>query len=372
MRTTAPAWLLQLPRLLSAQEHQDLNREVLGATRERMLREGADLLEALSSHTPLIVVLEDLHWSDYATLDLLAALGRRRGQAPLLVLGSYRPSDVALREHPLRQVQQELQSHRLCVEVPLDAFSLTNLNDYLTRRFLEGRFPEAVAQVIYQRTGGHPLFTVNLLDYLLTECRLRQSDGLWSIEGGSDALQHGMPVTVQALVGHQIARLNQEEQRLLEAASIAGMESSAALLASALALDALAVETCCADLARRGPMLAAAGVAEWPDGTVAGNYAFRHALYGEVFYQRLAPAYRITLHRRLGERLESAYGEQTGEIAAELARHFEEGREYVKAIHYLQQAAKQASASFADREALGYLDRALAMSERLPETQRNE
>jgi tetratricopeptide (TPR) repeat protein len=370
LRAYAPTWLLQLPGLLTAEERLDLQQEVLGATRERLVREGCELLEVLSMNAPLIVVLEDLHWSDYATLDLLAALGRQREQARLLVIGSYRPSDAALRGHPMERMQQELQTHRLCATLPLDAFSPGEVNAYLTCRFLESRFPEAVAQIIYRRTGGHPLFVANLLDYLLTEGRLRHIGGLWSISGGGEGLERGMPEDIRQMIEHQIGRLSPEEQQILQVASAAGMESSAALLAAVLEKDLIAVESHCEALARRGPMLASAGVAEWQDGTVAGNYGFRHALYAEVLYQQLPPAYKVALHRRLGERLELAYGEQSGEIAAELGRHFEEGRDFARALRYLSQAADQSAARFANREALDYLGRALAWVDRLPAEER--
>lgn len=128
--------------------------------------------------------------------------------------------------------------------------------------------------------------------------------------------------------------------------------------------DLIAIEDC-ESLARRGPMLAA-GVTEWPNGRVAGNYGFRHALYAAVLYQRLPQAYRVALHRHLGERLELAYGEQSEEIAAELAHHFEERRDFTRAMRYLQLAADQSAARFANRETLDYLGRALAWVDRLP------
>ncbi|WP_133718518.1 AAA family ATPase [Methylocaldum gracile] len=362
----APTWLSQLPRLLAAEEREEVQRQVLGATRERMLREGCELLEALSAEAPLVLVLEDMHWSDYATLDLLAALGRRRERAGLLVIVSYRASDAALRDHPLQRVRQELQARRLCAELPIDAFSRKELRAYLVRRFSQAPFLEEIARIIHRRTGGHPLFVVNLIDYLLADGRLRQAEGEWSIEGGVEDLERGVPDDIRELIEHQLERLSTREQQALGVASAAGMECSAALLAAALEEDPLAVEACCEALVRRSPMWAASGIAEWPDGTVAGNYAFRHALFAEVLYQRLTPAYRIALHRCLGKRLELAFGERSGEIAAELARHFEEGRDFSKALGYLRLAAEQSSRRFANREALNYLGRALALVDRQP------
>jgi len=361
LRTHAPTWLAQMPSLLAADQRRSLSEEVLGATRERLVREGCDLLEALAA-APLVLVLEDLHWSDLATLDLLATLGRRRSQSALLVIGSYRPSDAALRDHPLERMQQELQTQRLCTQLPLDTFSYEELRACLERRLLEGRLPETVVRTIYRRTGGHPLFVVNLVDSLVAEDVLRREDGAWHL---SDRV-HAVPCDIQRMIEHQLTRLNPEDQRLLEAASAAGMESSAALLAAALEEDPVEVEIRCARLARRGPVLAEAGTVEWPDGTLAGNFAFRHALYAEVAYQRLLPAYRMALHRRLGERLEAAYGDRAEEVAAELARHFDAGRDFAKAVQYLRQAAIHSAGSFANHEALRYLDRALERTDRLP------
>lgn len=365
LRSGAPTWLAQLPGAVTPEERAGLQQEVIGATRERMLREGCELLEALSSRMPLVLVLEDLHWSDNATLELLSLLGRRRGRAPLLVIGSYRPGDAALRDHPVKQVQQELESHRLCAELALDTWRFEEVQDYLAKRFPEQAPPEPVAHLLHRRSGGHPLFLVNLLDYLLARGQLQPLPNGWRISGG-DTLETQVPDDVRQMIRHQVSRLAPEEQRLLQVASAAGVESSAALLASALDRDVVEVEAVCEGLARRGVILANTGTAEWPDGTVAGRYAFRHALYAEVMYQELAPAYRQASHRCLSERLERAYGQHVNQIAPELARHFEAGRSPPQAVHYLTVAAEQSARRYANREALNYLNRALGWIDRLP------
>ncbi len=337
-----------------------------------MLREFCELLEALSREGPLVLVLEDLHWSDYTTLDVLTLLARRRDRAPLLVIGTHRPVEVVLRRHPLRAVQQELQIQGLCAELPLDNLSSAEVSAYLTQRFPGNEIPEVVAEVIYRRTEGHPLFIVNLIAYLIAEGRLVQGEGRWTLPQGEASLDVGVPDNLRQMITHQIERLSPEEQRLLGVASAAGMACSAALLAAALNAALSDVESCCEALVRHGQMLAAAGVEEWLDGTVAGRYAFLHALYVEILYRRLAPGSRVELHRRLGERLEVAYGERSGEIAAEFALHFEQGRDAQRAIKYLQLAAEQAAQRFANREAIAYLRRALDLVERLPKPAQTE
>src|SRR5262249_26096958 len=115
----APTWLVQMPTLLTAAEVDALQRKVAGATRERMLREMAGAVDAITAERPLVRWLEDLHWSDVSTLELLALLARRRERARLLVIGTYRPVDVIVKEHPLKAVKQELQLHGQCEQLVL-------------------------------------------------------------------------------------------------------------------------------------------------------------------------------------------------------------------------------------------------------------
>ena len=97
----APTWLVQMPGLVRAADLEALKRRIVGATRDRMLRELAEAIDLLTVQQPLVLVLEDLHWSDPSTLDLLAVLARRREPARLLLLGTYRPPEVRRRAHPL-------------------------------------------------------------------------------------------------------------------------------------------------------------------------------------------------------------------------------------------------------------------------------
>src|SRR5262249_3083970 len=110
----APTWLIQMPALLTDEELTALQRKTTGATKDRMLRELAEALEVVTAKRPLVLVLEDLHWSDPSTLDFLTIVARQREPARLLVIGTYRPSEVFASGHPLRTVIQELLGHRQC------------------------------------------------------------------------------------------------------------------------------------------------------------------------------------------------------------------------------------------------------------------
>jgi predicted ATPase/DNA-binding winged helix-turn-helix (wHTH) protein len=314
LRVHAPTWLAQMTSFLDARDRAALQSEVFGATRERMLREFCELLEALSSEYPWVIIVEDLHWSDYATLDVLSLFAQRQQQASVLILATYRPVDVIIGGHPVRTVHHELQIHGRCTELALDRLSLAEVEQYLALRFGEAEMGKALAERVFGRTGGQPLFVVSLVDYFVARGEILEVDGRWCLAPGEQVSLDCIPRDLREMIARQIDRLNAEEQRFVEAASAAGAEFSAAMVAGALHRDITEVEQVCEELARKGQVIASAGVAEWPDGTVSGHYAFLHALYQEVLYQRLAPGQRVQLHRRLGERLEVGYGTRSAKL----------------------------------------------------------
>ncbi len=366
LRDHAPTWLAQMPGFLDANDRVAFQSEVFGATQERMLREFCELVEVLSSDRPLVIILEDLHWSDFATLDVLSRFARRDRKASVLVLATYRPIDVMIGGHPIRTLHQDLQIHGRCTELALDQLSRAEVEQYLALRFDEAEIGKALAERVFRRTQGQPLFVVSLVDYFVAQQAIVEVDGHWRLAPEEAISQEGMPRDLRDMITRQIDHLSAEEQKLLEAASAAGVEFSAALVAGAMNRNTLEVEQTFEALARKGHALTAAGVAEWPDGTVAGCYSFQHALYQEILYQRLTPGQRVQTQRRLGEILEAGYGAQTAEIASVLALHFEEGRDYAKAVRYLGQAAASSAKRFSNREAAIYLTRALGLVPRLP------
>jgi predicted ATPase/class 3 adenylate cyclase len=407
----APTWLVQMPALLTAPELEMLQRKTQGATRERMLRELAEAVERLTAERPLVLWLEDLHWGDVSTLDWLAYVARRREPARLLVLGTYRPVDVLVQGHPLRAVKQELQTRGYCAELLLDFLNEEEVAEYLRRQFplvpasQTGEYPSrdrqgaerqteteietesrkdrplahargseeeaamrGLARVVHRRTDGNPLFMINVVNDLVARGVLVQNDGRWELQGRVEEVEGRVPESLQQLIAQHIERLPTEAQRLLEVASVAGAEFSAAAVAAGVETEVDGIEEQCEALVRREHFLRASGTADWPDGTIAARYGFIHALYQEVLYRRLTARRRQRLHQRIGEREEAAYGKRAGERAAELAVHFEQGRDYRRAIQYLHQAGENAVRRSAYQEALSLLTKGLELLKTLPDT----
>jgi tetratricopeptide (TPR) repeat protein len=365
IRTHAPTWLLHIPGFIDKTERTAFQQEVFGATRERMLREFCNLLEALSAIRPWVLVLEDLHWSDFATVDVLSRFARDPGKAKVLILGSYRPTDSA--SHPIRRLHQDLGIHGRCAELRLDRLSRAEVERYLALRFGDDALASTLTEPVFERTRGQPLFISSLLNYLIDQRAIVEIDGAWRLSSLIAISQGSVPTDLVEMITHQIDHLTEDERRLLELASVAGAEFSAALVAAGLSREPVDVERELEALARKDHTLVPSGVSEWPDGTYSGCYAFGHILYQNVIYQQLAPGQRAQTHRRLGKRLEEAYRGRTPEIAPLLALHFEQGRDFPNALRYLGQAAESSAKRLGHAEAASYLTRALGILDRFSE-----
>jgi predicted ATPase/DNA-binding winged helix-turn-helix (wHTH) protein len=368
LRAHAPMWLLQMPSVVSPSDRELLSQEVFGATHSRMLREMGEALEALTAEQPLVLILEDLHWSDYPTLDLISYLARQRQAAQLMVIGTYRTVELIVSGHPLKAVKQELLAKQQCEELPLEYLSENAVAEYLSARIPANRFPAEFAGLIRERTEGNPLFMVNVVDYLVNENVIAEYEGCWQLRVEMDEVELGVPENIRDLIEKHIERLSEKEQRVLEGASVVGMDCSAVAISAGLDEDVIKIEEVCDGLARRHSFLLPGCLADLPDGTITPRYRFIHALYLDVFYKRVALTRRSQIHGRIGECGEIIYGDRVGEIAAELAVHFEQARDLTRAVKYLQLAAENAIRRFAYQEAVALARRGLELLGKLPDS----
>lgn len=366
LRAHAPTWLAQLPSLLDADETAALRHRLIGTTGARMVRELAGWVDAITVSAPLLLVLEDLHWSDRATLDAVAAVAHGRGRARVLLLATYRPVDVIVADHPLRGLHQELARRGLCRDLLLGALAAPDVHDYVQARFGGVADPPRLAAFVHERSEGNPLFMTVVAERLVAEGLVQADAGGWRLRDGGDLAALGIPDTLREMVERQLWALEPTVLSLLEAAAVVGPEFAAAAVAAAVGVPIESVEDQCDGLVRQRRLLRFVGEREWPDGTVAAHYAFRHGLYRHVLYERLPPSRRARLHAAVGERLATAWATDPDAIAAELAGHFEPARDHTRAVEWLHRAAEVAQRRFADREAIGFITRALAELSALP------
>jgi DNA-binding winged helix-turn-helix (wHTH) protein/predicted ATPase len=366
LRRYAPTWLLHLPGIVTPEEREALQRQGAGATQGQMLREMAEALEAVSTERGLVLIFEDLHVSDRSTVELLAYLAQRRVRARLLIIGTYRPVEVVVSDHPLRGRVHELLARGYSQRLALELLTEVEVEAYLRQRLDTIALPATLASQIWQRTDGNPLFVVNIVEYLLQQERLIAESGQWRLEG--DLASSGVPETLEHLIAKQLDSLSMNQHQVLEVASVAGTTFTTASVASGMQTTVEAVDEVCERLARQGQFIAERGLAEWPDGTVSGQYGFRHILYQDVLYQRLGAGRRARVHLAIGTREETGYGAQASEHAAELARHFVQGRNMPRAVPYLLQAGQNALRLSAHVEALSHFTQGLTLLAAQPET----
>ena len=371
LRQYAPSWLRQLPWLVSEAEQEVLQRKVQGTTPERALHEVVAVLEAFTLGTPLLLILEDLQWSDHSTLELLTYIAQRRQPARLCIIGTYRPEGVQRNGHLLPEIVQELTLHKQCVELPLGGLSKAAVTAYMELRFAnsERTFPfDELGQLLYQRTEGNPLFMVAMVDDFLQQGFITQTHGQWAIGVEPSVIENVIPHNLRRMIERQYERLSEQEKQVVDVASVAGMSFCVAAISAGVEATLMAVEACCERLARRGQFLQTGQTETWPNDSVSMQYRFKHWLYLQVLYEQLPVERRRYLHRCIGESKEAGYGAQTPDIAAELVIHFSQARDVPRAIAYHYMAAQNARRRHTYHESIEHLRRGLALLGTLPET----
>jgi DNA-binding winged helix-turn-helix (wHTH) protein/tetratricopeptide (TPR) repeat protein len=356
----APTWLIQFPSLIKAEQREALQKEILGATRERMVREICEALEFLTAQDPLVLVLEDLHWVDPSTLDFISALSRRRGPAKLLLLGTYRPADVIISQSPLRALKQDLVIHNLSQEIALERLEESDVAEYIAIKFADRNIPAGFANLIHRHSGGNALFMVTILQDMVKKGLIAPVDGRWTLTVALEDVEPSVPETLDQLIEAQFQQLSAEEQRILRNASVAGERFSVSAITTAES-DPGRIEDACAGLAERLQFIKAAGIHEMANGQISAHYEFRHSLYREVLYRRLSEVTRSKLHLQLAQRLKAFCDPCEQELATELALHFESGHDYAQAIRYLMLAAVNAARRFAYRDSIEILRNSLKL-----------
>jgi predicted ATPase/transcriptional regulator with XRE-family HTH domain len=368
LRVHAPMWLMQLPSVVTSADRERFGREAVSTTRERMLREVGDALEALTARATLVLLLEDLHWSDFSTLDLISYVARRQRAAHLMLVGTYRQAELLASGHPLKTVKQELIAKQQCGELQLQYLTEAAVGQHLAARFPANRFPAVLGPLLHERTEGNPLFMVNTIDHLIAERLIAVDEQGWVLTAAIDTVKVGVPDSIRQLIHNQFDRLDVRDRNIVEAASVAGAEFSVAAVSAVLGDDLEDVESRCDALSGRHQFIEYSGTQLFPNGQTVSRFRFVHAVYQQVLYERLLASRRVDAHRRIGHRGEDVYGTRTNEIAAELAMHFEQATDYGRAARYLHQAAVNALRRSAYREAIVLSRRGLELLARLPDT----
>jgi class 3 adenylate cyclase/tetratricopeptide (TPR) repeat protein len=330
------------------------------AESERYLLFGAvlDLLTRVSAMAPVVLLLDDLHWSDRQSVQLLRHVVATDARLRILVIGTFRESDVGA-SHPLAETLAAL--HR---ESGVERIVLRGLGDDELLELLETTAGHemtedglALRNALMAETEGNPFFVGEMLRHLAETGAIYQEDnGRWV--ASPDLRTSGLPVSIREVVGRRIARLGDDSQRMLTLAAVIGRDFDTELLSRVAELDEDNVIDLC-DQAVTAAVLIESD----------GRYSFAHALVEHTLYDSLSTNRRARSHQRVADALEELCGDDPGERVGELAYHWAHAtqpRDTEKAMTYAQQAGDRALAQLAPDEALRWYRDALDLLDRAP------
>jgi ABC-type transport system substrate-binding protein/class 3 adenylate cyclase/tetratricopeptide (TPR) repeat protein len=337
----------------AAQRIRELNRESI---QTRTFEVFYELVSRLAEERPLCLVLEDLHWADESTLELLESLLPVTEESAVGLfflyrsereLGSWRLGERARQRYPHRYKEIEVQS------LPPDASKV------LAVGAAGGEIPDTVAELLTERSGGNPFFLEEAIRDLVERGALQRENGNWTLAVAENEL--AVPALVQGALQARLDRLDPATREVLSLAAVIGRTFGVPLLEKLVPREQLMPAL--TEL-QRLDLIYEKSRRPNPE------YRFRHGLVQEVAYSSLVDSKRRKLHKRVGEALEEIYKESPEESYALLARHFSEADEPEKAVEYLLKAGDAARAIYADREALEHYRKARAFLARTGDERR--
>jgi predicted ATPase/class 3 adenylate cyclase len=319
-----------------------------------------DLFSAEAQRRPLLIILEDLHWADDASLELLQFLLYAVRQAPLMIYAITRPFS----ESPMSKVNEWAVRHLPGRFTPLRLQHLSpDQSLSLLRSLLAASdLPEALRGEILARAAGVPFYLEEILRMLIDRGVLRPENGGWQVAAAVDVAALGVPDSLEGLLLARFDRLDEAERKILQTASVIGHRFSVRLLEALLEGEGgHAVGAALEDLSRREFILPAASQ---PD----AEYSFRHVLMSEAIYSTLLKKERSRLHGRVGEAIERLYPGRLDEYVELLARHYSWSPQSERALHYLLLAGEKAAAGFINEQARQHFQLALDLLPQTPHT----
>jgi tetratricopeptide (TPR) repeat protein len=366
LRTHAPTVCQMFGTKLVPDPDGTVHLEAVGATKERFVHEGGDFMEAAAREFPTVLYLEDLQWADSASVELLHHLGYRIARHRTLIVGTYRPADVDATNTPMRRCALDLVSRGVGRELAVGPFSVEDVQSYLDRRFSPNSFPPSLAPALYARTEGLALFVRSLVDVLRDRGEIVRHEGEGRLTCPVEELDLEPAKGLLDLVRHHLELLPEQEREILQHASVVGRAFLSVVVAHLVGGSEAEVEEQLRRLNQVRRLIDQGGEEELPDGTLATRYSFAHGLYQSVLYQDLVASRRVEIHRRIAERLQQHWGEEAPSAAAEIARHYERGRDLEGAVTFWLHSADNALQSFASDEAAEHCEWASRLIGKLP------
>src|SRR5882724_4530638 len=368
MKELAPNWHAQIAPSLQQGASQGPASPVQAASQERLKRELNGFFRELCRLRPMIVFFDDVHWVDAATVDILGYVASQMGTAQMMIVATYRPSELQLARHPFRGLKLDLEANGVCRELPLELLTREDIAQFLGLEFPGHHFPPTFSGFVHAKTEGSPLFMVELLRYLRAKRAIVTENSGWKLTGSIPDLERELPESALSMIERKIEQLAAGDRQLLVVAGVQGYEFDSPIVAKVLVMDAGDVEERLDTLGRVHAFVRPVREYALPDGTPAVRYRFVHVLYQNALCARLTATRRQSLSLAVANALLAHYGERSTEVATELALLLETARDVPRAVDYFSLAAQHAAAVFGYREAAALARRGLELLAPLPDT----
>jgi predicted ATPase/tRNA A-37 threonylcarbamoyl transferase component Bud32 len=367
MKSLAPSWYIQLTSSQDSSIERAMT-ESPAVSQERMKRELVAFLQEISRDNPLVLFFDDLHWAGTSTIDIITYLAGKLAAMRVLMITTYRLSEMVLNKHPFLSLKLDLQGRGVSQELQLEFLTREDVEHYLALEFPGHRFPKELAALIYAKTEGSPLFMADVTRYLRDKKVIGEDEGHWALVQSVPEIENDLPETVRSMIQRKIAQLSDEDRRLLTGASAQGYKFDSAVIAKAMAIDAGEVEDRLQALDQTYGFVKYLKEEELPDHTLTLRYRFVHVLYQNGLYASLTPSRRASLSAAIAQAILDYHGKQSPAVGSELALLFQAARNWSQASNYYLIAARNAARVFANQEAIALCRRGLEVTGKLPES----
>jgi predicted ATPase len=304
--------------------------------------------------TPTLLCIEDLQWVDPSSMALMHYIGRNTKDSGLLILGTYRPEDVAAsdgKSHPLIGTMQLMDREDLLEKMELPRLPEESIDEFLTSMLQKIEFTDEFKKRIYKETEGNPLFVIELIKFLVDEKVIQNLDGTWKL---AKPLEEGtIPSKVLSVISRRLDRVVKADRRALDYASVIGEMFDSTLLASILEMDRV-------QLLERLRYLEQTHRLIHPQN---GNFKFDHAKIKEVLYNEIPKELGSEYHLKIADTLEAIHKDSLDEVVGDLAFHYYRCKNKEKVLFYLIKAADKAKKDYSNEEAIKFYNYALELED---------
>ncbi len=307
-----------------------------------------------ASSMPILLCLEDMHWADPSSMALVHYVARNARDHGVLILGTYRPEDVAGTEgkgHPLVDTMQRMDREDLHRELRLNRLSEEDTNVLLSAMLENTDFGDDFTARVFKETEGNPLFTIQLVKYMVDEGLIVQENGRWNLVGNLAELD--IPSKIFTIISRRLAHVDRENRRILDCASVVGDIFASAVLSAALDMPRIDLLEQLRTLEKDYRLIR----------SYEGKYVFDHAKIREVLYGEMPDELRLEYHSSIAGSLESLNEDNLEQVVEDLAHHYYCCKSKDKALVYLRRAAEKAKKEYSNEEAIGFYGKALELED---------